>query len=74
MPMTWLLLKPATKLALPPTYNNTWRYMQSGFNKRRIGCAFIVLGVSGIVLLPAANISPNIPAFSRRGRITNHRE
>lgn len=56
MVMAWMLLKPSTESSLPPTYETVWLYIHIAFIKLFLGCAFIALGVSGIVLLRAANI------------------
>lgn len=51
MVMAWMLLKPSTESSLPPTYDTIWLYIHIGFIKVFVGCAFIALGISGIVLL-----------------------
>ena len=56
MVMAWMLLKPSDQTTLPPTYETVWLYIHIAFIKLFLGCAFVALGVSGIVLLRAAGI------------------
>ena len=56
MIMAWMLLKPTTESSLPPTYETIWLYIHIAFIKLFLGCAFIALGISGIVLMRAANV------------------
>jgi len=56
MVMAWMLLKPMEASAAPSTYDTIWLYIHIGFIKLFLGCAFIALGMAGIVLLRAGNI------------------
>ena len=56
MLMAWMLLKPSTETSLPPTYYTVWLYIHVVFIKLFFGCAFIALGLSGIVLLRRAGL------------------
>jgi len=56
MLMAWMLLIPVKESSLPPTYDTVWLFIHIGFIKLFLGCAFVALGISGIVLLRAANI------------------
>lgn len=51
MLMAWMLLRPAEESSLPPTYDTIWLFIHIGFIKLFMGCAFIALGLAGIVLL-----------------------
>lgn len=51
MLMAWMLLKPSEETSLPPTYDTIWLFIHIGFIKLFMGCAFIALGIAGIVLL-----------------------
>jgi ABC-type transport system involved in cytochrome c biogenesis permease subunit len=52
----WMLLIPRDESSLPPTYHTIWLFVHIGFIKLFLGCAFVALGMSAIVLLRAANI------------------
>lgn len=56
MLMAWMLLIPVRESSLPPTYDTVWLYIHIGFIKLFLGCAFVALGISGIVLLRAAGL------------------
>lgn len=56
MVMAWMLLKPTDAAAPPSTYDTVWLYIHIGFIKLFLGCAFIALGIAGIVLFRAAGI------------------
>lgn len=56
MMMAWMLLLQRADSSLPPTYHTVWLFIHIGFIKLFLGCAFIALGISGIVLLRAAGI------------------
>lgn len=56
MIMAWMLLKPSVESSLPPTYETVWLYIHIAFIKMFLGCAFVALGISGIVLLRKADI------------------
>lgn len=56
MLMAWMLLKPSDASYNPTTYDTIWLYIHIGFIKLFLGCAFIALGMAGIVLLRSANI------------------
>lgn len=51
----WMLLTQRADSSLPPTYHTVWLYIHIGFIKLFLGAAFVALGISGIVLLRAAN-------------------
>lgn len=51
MIMAWMLLKPTSLDAPPSTYDTIWLYIHIGFIKLFLGCAFIALGMAGVVLL-----------------------
>jgi ABC-type transport system involved in cytochrome c biogenesis permease subunit len=57
MLMAWMLLLAKDESSLPPTYNTIWLYVHIGFLKLFLGCAFVALGIGGIVLLRAAGIA-----------------
>lgn len=54
--MAWMLLVPREASSLPPTYHTIWLFIHIAFLKLFLGAAFVALGISGIVLLRAANI------------------
>jgi ABC-type transport system involved in cytochrome c biogenesis permease subunit len=56
MIMAWMLLKPSAESSLPPTYGTVWLYIHIGFIKVFFGCAFIALGISGVVLMRSAGL------------------
>lgn len=56
MVMAWMLLKPMEPDVAPSSYDTIWLYIHIGFIKLFLGCAFIALGMAGIVLLRAGNI------------------
>lgn len=56
MVMAWMLLKPMEAGAAPSTYDTIWLFIHIGFLKLFLGCAFLALGMAGIVLLRAANV------------------
>jgi ABC-type transport system involved in cytochrome c biogenesis permease subunit len=56
MIMAWMLLKPSDESSLPPTYDTIWLFIHIGFIKLFLDCAFIALGIGGIVLLRALNL------------------
>lgn len=56
MIMAWMLLKPTDVTAAPSTYDTAWLFVHIGFIKLFLGCAFIALGMAGIVLLRGAGI------------------
>ena len=56
MVMAWMLLKPMEAGAAPSTYDTVWLFIHIGFIKLFLGCAFLALGMAGIVLLRAANV------------------
>jgi ABC-type transport system involved in cytochrome c biogenesis permease subunit len=56
MVMAWMLLLDRADSLLPPTYRTVWLYIHIAFIKIFLGCAFIALGIGGIVLLRAAGI------------------
>jgi ABC-type transport system involved in cytochrome c biogenesis permease subunit len=51
MLMAWMMLKPADQTSLPPTYDTVWLFIHIGFIKVFMGCAFLALGMSLIVLM-----------------------
>lgn len=51
MIMAWMLLKPTELNAAPSTYDTIWLYIHIGFIKLFLGCAFIALGMAGVILL-----------------------
>ncbi|WP_407279494.1 cytochrome c biogenesis protein CcsA [Aromatoleum evansii] len=56
MVMAWMLLIDRQDSLLPPTYRTVWLFIHIAFIKLFLGCAFIALGIAGIVLLRAADI------------------
>lgn len=56
MMIAWLLLTQREESSLPPTYHTIWLFIHIGFVKLFLGCVFVALGISGIILLRAANI------------------
>jgi len=56
MIMAWMLLGDREDSALPPTYRTIWLFIHIAFIKLFLGCAFIALGVTGIVLIRTAGI------------------
>ncbi len=48
--MGWMLMVPATDSVLPATYKTVWLFIHIGFIKLFLGCAFIALAVSGVIL------------------------
>lgn len=56
MVMAWMLLKPSTESTLLPTYETVWLYIHIAFIKLFLGCAFVALALSGVVLLRAAKL------------------
>jgi cytochrome c-type biogenesis protein CcsB len=56
MLMAWMLLIPAYESSLPPSYDTIWLFVHIGFIKLFLGCAFIALGLGGIILLRAAGV------------------
>lgn len=56
MLMAWMMLIPVKESSLPPTYDTVWLVIHIGFIKLFMGCAFVALGISGIVLLRAAGL------------------
>lgn len=56
MIMAWMLLKPTDESSLPPTYDTIWLFVHIGFLKLFLGCAFIALGIAGIIILRWADI------------------
>jgi ABC-type transport system involved in cytochrome c biogenesis permease subunit len=56
MVIAWMLLTQRADSSLPPTYHTIWLFIHIGFVKLFLGCAFVALGIAGIVLLRALNI------------------
>jgi ABC-type transport system involved in cytochrome c biogenesis permease subunit len=54
--MAWMLLIPAHESTLPPSYDTVWLYIHIAFIKLFLGCAFIALGMAGIVMLRAGGV------------------
>ena len=54
--MGWMLMAPQDASSLPPSYKTVWLFIHIGFIKLFLGAVFVALGISGIVLLRAANI------------------
>ncbi|WP_265946404.1 cytochrome c biogenesis protein CcsA [Dechloromonas sp. A34] len=54
--MAWMLLLQRADSSLPPTYHTVWLFIHIGFIKLFLGCAFIALGIAGIILLRAAGV------------------
>lgn len=54
--MGWMLMAPQEASSLPPSYKTVWLFIHIGFIKLFLGAVFVALGISGIVLLRAANI------------------
>jgi ABC-type transport system involved in cytochrome c biogenesis permease subunit len=61
--MAWMLLLRADDSSLPPTYDTVWLFIHIAFIKLFLGCAFIALGIGGIVLLRSAGIG--VERFAR---------
>lgn len=53
--MGWMMLLGADDSNLPNSYDTIWLYIHIGFIKLFLGAAFVALGMSGIILLRAAN-------------------
>lgn len=51
--VAWLLLTQREDSALPPTYHTVWLFIHIAFVKLFLGCAFVALGIAGIVLARA---------------------
>lgn len=56
MIMAWMLLKSKADTYPPATYDTIWLFVHIGFIKVFFGCAFIALGISGVVLLRGAGL------------------
>ncbi len=54
--MGWMMLAPQDASSLPPSYKTVWLFIHIGFIKLFLGSVFVALGISGIVLLRAADI------------------
>lgn len=67
--LAWMLMIPHYESTLPRTYDTIWLFIHIGFIKLFLGCAFIALGIGGIILLRAAGIATgrlsNLPDDAR---------
>lgn len=61
--LAWMLLTQRADSTFPPTYHTVWLFIHIAFIKLFLGCAFIALGIAGIVLFRSAGIG--ISRFAR---------
>ena len=54
--IAWMLLTQREDSSLPPTYHTIWLFIHIGFVKIFLGCAFVALGISGIILLRKVDV------------------
>lgn len=52
--LAWMLVTQRGDSTFPPSYNTVWLFIHIGFIKLFLGCAFVALGISGIILLRSA--------------------
>ena len=52
----WMLVVPKHDSTLPATYYTLWLYVHIAFIKLFLGCAFVALGIAGVILLRARRI------------------
>jgi cytochrome c-type biogenesis protein CcsB len=61
--MGWLMLSHPGEGHFPPTYRTPWLYIHIGFGKVFLGAVLVAVGISGVILLRAAEIG--VEKFAR---------